>query len=380
MHDSANRRHYIDWIRVLAFMLLIIFHSSMPFVPYGWEVKNGDTSQALLNVIWWFHQWRLPLLFFISGVGIYFSLQRRSIWRFLWERVNRLLIPLLFAMFFIIPAQVWVEYTQKGRIHESYPDFYPTVWKLVPYPDGTLTWSHMWFVVYLFVFILLLSPLFALFKIKYLATVKEKLATLLSHPVGLVLLVIPLVMIYNALFLAWPEQGSLLDDWFVFIFSITLLLYGYFLGGAADFWDNCEKYRRSFLAAAVLAVVLLYTFFWWPIQIPKQAGQPFSAYMVLNCLEIWMVILSICGYAKKFLNFSSPALTYLNKAVYPFYIIHQTLIVVIGYWIVKLDLPIFPKWILLTVLSAAAIFSTYHFIIKRTRLTKYLFGVKGVTS
>ncbi|MBZ5857427.1 acyltransferase family protein [Flavihumibacter profundi] len=376
MVTQRDRQHYIDWIRVLAFILLIIFHSSMPFVPYGWEVKNAQTSQALMNLIWWFHQWRLPLLFFISGVGVYFSLQRRPVPVFLWERVKRLFIPLVFAMLFTIPLQVWVEYTQKGRIHESYIDFYPSVWKFIPYPDGSLTWSHMWFVVYLFTFILILTPIFFLFKIKLLANFKEKITGLLASPVGTVLMVIPLMYIYYTLFLAWPEQGSLFDDWFVFIFSITLLLYGYFLGGSLSFWSNCEKYRKPYLLVAVITVASLYAMYWWPLQIPKEYGPKYTSYALLNCLEIWMVILAISGYAKKYLNFSSPVLTYLNRAVYPFYILHQTVIVVIGYQVVQWSLPLLVKLIVLTILSAITIFSIYHFIIRRTRLTRFLYGVK----
>jgi glucans biosynthesis protein C len=376
MTRNADRQNYIDWIRVLAFLLLIIFHASMPFVPYGWEVKNAETSQALLNLIWWFHQWRLPLLFFISGVGIYFSLKRRSVPLFLWERVIRLFIPLLFAMFFTIPAQVWVEFTQEGRIHESYLDFYPSVWKMIPYPDGTLTWSHMWFVVYLFTFILLLTPVFFLFKIPWFARLKEKSAAMLSQPIAMAALTLPLLAIYHGLYLEWPEQGSLFDDWFVFTFSITLLLYGFILGGSSTFWTNCEKYRRYWLGTAVLCIILLYAFFWWPVNLPKTYGLRYSAYATLNSIEIWMLLLAICGYAKKHLNYSSPALSYLNKAVYPFYILHQTVIVVLGYQVVQLNLPILPKLILLTLLSAVTIFSLYHFIINRTRVTKFLFGVK----
>ena len=103
-----NRLYFIDSIRVLAFLLLILFHSALPFVNYNWEVKNEEKSDLLLSIVLWFHQWRLPLLFFISGVGIYFSLKTRSILKFIVERFKRLFIPLVFAMLFTIPVQVYV--------------------------------------------------------------------------------------------------------------------------------------------------------------------------------------------------------------------------------------------------------------------------------
>jgi hypothetical protein len=145
----------------------------MPFVIFGWEIKNAEHSEGLSRFIWWLHQWRLPLLFFISGVGTHFSLSKRSVLSFTGERVVRLFIPLLFAMLFTIPLQVYFEWLQEGKISGSYFNFYPQVWDFIPYPDGALTWSHMWFVVYLFVFCLLLIPVFALFKIKALKKTKK---------------------------------------------------------------------------------------------------------------------------------------------------------------------------------------------------------------
>ena len=127
MQLSAERNHYVDWVRVMAFFLLIFFHCAMPFVTFGWEVKNAETSVGLSRLIYWLHQWRIPLLFFISGVGIHFSLQSRSVTAFAGERIVRLFIPLLFAMFFIIPSQVYVERLQQGQFKGSYAEFYPTV-------------------------------------------------------------------------------------------------------------------------------------------------------------------------------------------------------------------------------------------------------------
>jgi glucans biosynthesis protein C len=372
-----TKYHYIDWIRVLAFGLLIIFHSAMPFVTIDWEVKNTDQSKALTSVIWWLHQWRLPLLFFISGTGIHYSLKSRTVAGFLKERTLRLLIPLLFAMFFTIPLQVWVEYTQKGKVDSDYFSFYPTVWNLIPYPEGTLTWSHMWFVVYLFCFILLLTPIFAFFKIKWLNNAKNQVSTFLAIPWVTISLVIPLMIIYFYLYLPYPMQGNLLDDWFLFIFSITMLLYGFFLGGSLSFWENCAKYYRHYAAVAVICILILFFNFWWPLNVPKENNHSFLLYLILNCIEIWATILAICGSAKTYLSKSSPVLTYLNKAVYPYYIIHQTVIVFLGYYVVQWNLGILPKFIILTILSIAFILSLYHFIIRKTWLTRILFGVKG---
>jgi glucan biosynthesis protein C len=376
MTEVLERRHYIDWVRVLAFFLLIGFHSAMPFVNYPWEVKNAETSIPLTRLIWWLHQWRLPLLFFISGVGIHFSLRRRTVLAFAGERFVRLFIPLLFAMFFTIPLQVYFEKLQKGLIDSGYGKFYPSVWNMVPYPEGSLTWSHMWFVVYLFVFCMLLLPVFAIFKWKVMAGVKTGIATFFSQPVELVSLAIPLVALFLTLFLPWPEQGSLLGDWFLFLKSLLLLFYGYMLGGSDCFWRNCEKYRFHFIGVAGVCIVLLYHGYWWNMEMPKVKDQGLFKYGFLNGLHIWMLILAILGFAKRHLNFSNRFLRYANEAVYPFYILHQTIIVSFGYYVVQWPLPIWIKLLTLLLLTVISLVLIYALVIRPFKITRILYGMK----
>lgn len=376
MQISVERSYYIDWVRVLAFFLLIFFHCAMPFVIFGWEVKNAETSVGLSRLIYWLHQWRLPLLFFISGTGIHFSLRSRSVTAFAGERVVRLFIPLLFAMFFTIPAQVYIERRQQGQFNGSYAAFYPSVWDMVPYPDGTLTWSHLWFVVYLFVFCLLLLPVFALFKLATLKNLKEKTALIFSHPISLFFLFIPFAIYYFTLYLAYPKQQNLLNDWFVFVFSLTMLLYGYFLGGSRSFWETCERYRFYYLSVAAVCLLILYVQFWWNFTLPKASGYPLYLYGLLNSVHIWTLLLALLGFAKKHLNFSNRFLRYTNQAVYPFYILHQTVIVVSGYFAVQWPLPIFIKLLLLILICFLTVFAVYHRLIRPFIIPRILYGLK----
>jgi hypothetical protein len=349
----------------------------MPFVNYSWEVKNEQKSEALLSIVMWFHQWRLPLLFFISGVGIYFSLKSRSIVKFVFERFRKLFIPLLFAMFFTIPIQVYVEYLQKGRISGNYFEFYPSVWKLVPYPDGSLTWSHMWFIVYLLSFIILLLPLFSIMKIKIIEKYKDKLSSFLSNRYLIIFISFILYINYHIYYLKYPEQGSLVDDWFVFNSSITYLLLGYLLASSNSFWDNCEKYRKLNLVIAVIASLYLFINYYLPNSLPKTDAAKTQVYFIIDSIQIWSIILTVIGFAKKYFNASSNVLLYLNQAVLPFFIIHQTIIVALGYWIVQLRVSILSKYLLLSIFSSLLIFGIYEYVIRRTRLTRFLFGMKS---
>lgn len=373
---SHQREYYIDWIRIIAFMILILFHCSMPFVRFGWEIKNAAHSIFLDRLIIWLHQWRLPLLFFIAGVGVSFSLRKRSVLSFFGERVVRLFIPLLFSMFFVIPLQVYFERLQQKQINESYWRFYPSVWQLVPYPAGTLTWSHLWFVVYLFVFTILLLPVFSLFKIKLLQQWKHRLDPLFTHPAAHLLLAIPFILHYFAFYIRWPIQGSLLDDWFLFNSSITFYFVGYFLADIPSFWTTCETYRAYFLAIAVGCALVLFRLFYWTVDLPKQQDGNLYLYGFFNGLHIWSIILASVGYARRYLNVSNPALTYLTTAVYPFYILHQTIIVATGYYIVQWNSPIWVKLAALILSCFTLLMVLYHFLIRPFMLTRLLYGLK----
>ncbi|QIP17535.1 acyltransferase family protein [Spirosoma aureum] len=371
-----SREHYIDWIRVLAFMVLIFFHCSMPFVQFGWEIKNEEHSIILDRLIIWLHQWRLPLLFFISGVGVSFSLRKRSVLSFFGERVIRLFIPLLFSMLFVIPLQVYFERLQEKRIDESYWHFYPSVWTFIPYPEGTLTWSHLWFVVYLFVFTILLLPIFYLLNLRALRTWKQKINPFFSHPLANLSLAIPFILYYFTLYIQWPAQGSLFDDWFVFNSSITFYFFGYFLGDLSSFWITCEKYRKFFLSVSLLCMAVLFWNYYWAVSLPKQQDNSLYLYGLCDGLHIWSTILTSIGFAKRYLNFTNPTLRYLTSAIYPFYILHQTIIVATGYYIVQWNSPIAVKLAALILVCFLFLFTLYHFLIRPFVLTRILYGLK----
>lgn len=375
----SKRLHYIDWLRVLAFMTLIIFHCAVPFVEnYTWEINNDKTSAWITRVVWWVHQWRLPLLFLIAGVGVRFSLQKRSIGAFMGERFIRLFIPLCFAIFFITPIQVYYEWIQKGKINMSFLDFYPSVYEIVPYPDGAFTWSHMWFVAYLFVFTILLLPLFSLIKVNKLTYFKPFLNSLFKSPIAHLVLALPFVLYFSWLYIDWPEQGSLISDWYVFVSSITFYFFGFFLSGITTFWDTCLRYRKGFLIMAlILATVLIGRYYWnWELNKPTTQGTYMYVYGILNGFHIWVIILAVIGYTMKYLNFSNVYLRYLNTAVYPFFILHQAVIVASGYYVLQYDISIASKLTILILICVVTIWFLYHFFIRKTIVSRVLFGMR----
>jgi peptidoglycan/LPS O-acetylase OafA/YrhL len=223
----------------------------------------------------------------------------------------------------------------------------------------------------------LLLPLFALLKIRALAVFKEKLANVFSNPIIAGLLFIPLTTYYVTLYLNNPEQLNLLDDWFNFFFSLTLLLYGFFLGGSDRFWKNCERYRYYFLGTALACIIILFREYWWDLKFPTEQNGRLYVYGFLNSLHVWTLILGILGMAKKHLNFSNAFLRYANEAVYPLYILHQTLIVIFGFYIAQWHMSIALKLCILIGLCFLSLVLIYHLLVKRFTLTRLLFGLKA---
>src|SRR5690606_31598361 len=93
-----QRRYDLDWLRVLVFGLLIIYHVGMFFVPWDWHVKNNVVQDWLIWPMIFLNQWRLPILFLISGMGTYYALGKRSWGKFTLERSLRLGLPLVVGM------------------------------------------------------------------------------------------------------------------------------------------------------------------------------------------------------------------------------------------------------------------------------------------
>ena len=157
-----NRRPELDWLRVVAIAILHAFHVGMMFNTWPWHLKNAETLPVLEGPMELLHLVRMPLLMVIAGIATALALERRGAGACARDRVKRLLVPLLFGILVIVPPQIYVERVAAGAFTASYLAFYPTVLELEPYPEGgSLSWHHLWFVAYLFVYCALALPLFA---------------------------------------------------------------------------------------------------------------------------------------------------------------------------------------------------------------------------
>ena len=189
--ETKIRRYDLDWLRVIVFGLLIFYHVGMFFVPWGWHIKNNVIYEWLRWPMIFLNQWRLPILFVISGMGTYYALGSRSLGRFIGERYLRLAIPLLVGMLLIVPPQVYFERLADGDFNGSYFEFYTTVAFQGIYPEGNFSWHHLWFQPYLFLFSLVLAPIFIQLRKPGNRFVK-RIKTIIAKAIGLYIFIIPI--------------------------------------------------------------------------------------------------------------------------------------------------------------------------------------------
>jgi hypothetical protein len=97
---------------------------------------------------------------------------------------------------------------------------------------------------------------------------------------------------------------------------------------------------------------------------------------ILRALNVWCWILALLGLGDRYLNFNNRFLSYANEAVLPFYILHQPLIVVIGFFIVQLDIGTTAKVLILIASAFSAITLIYEILVRRINVLRFLFGMR----
>lgn len=370
-----ERNYYIDWLRIIAILLVLYFHTAMIFTEeWDWHIKNDQLSYIWLEFNFWLSQFRMPLLFFISGMGTCWALKKRTPWVYIKERHNRLMIPVIFAMFFIVPPQLYFERLFNEEIEASFLNFYPSVLDFVPYPEGNFSWHHMWFVLYLFFYSVIGLPLFLYLR---KPEIKQKFnAFIISNPWSIYLiLVLPTTLCYFFITSESNRTNAFIDDWgwhsYWFLFFAT----GYLVGVVPHFINYIAAQKRNLLGMAVFSIVLINFFRWNRMETTQETDALISLLMPLNA---WMWLLAILALGKQYLNQPHPILNYANQAIYPFYILHQTAIVIIGFYVVTLvDESILAKYLFISTLSLVLSVAFYEYLIRPFGLIRFLFGVKS---
>lgn len=377
--EVTNRQSYLDWLRMLAIIGVLVFHSAMPFAAEeGWHIKNTETSNLFAEFNFWLSRFRMPLLFFISGAVSYFILLKKTGGQFIRMRFHRLIIPLLFGMLVVVPPQIYMERLTQG-FQGNYFQFYPGIFDGKPYPEGNTSWHHLWFILYLFIYNLLAAPLFV-WIIKNKEVFFRKGISFLAKSRWIYLLAIPGVIIYTSLSLQFPQTNDLIHDWSRVPYWFVFVIIGFICIAFQPMADSLERNRRLSLLLAFITVIVINYFRWndkepWDILPAWRNDWKTYAFLALYPATAWFWVFAIIGYGKKYINKKHRALSYINEAVYPFYILHQTIIVILAYYVVQVSDSILSKYFFIVIVTFALTMFLYHLVIRPNSILRYLFGM-----
>ena len=374
---TRGRRYDIDTIRVLA--VLILYHVGMFYVAdWGWHVKSAYTADWLKYPMLLVNQWRMALLFLISGAVVHFLLDKVSAGRFAWLRTKRLLIPLLFGMAVIIPPQAWLQAQANGAFDGGYLDFLVAYFTFQPWPNGAfdgsdigITWNHLWFLPYLFSYTLVLALLLPVLRTRIVRAAMERFRSLR----GVWLFVVPALpfIVIHALLADYGHTHAFVDDVRGHATFFTVFLLGFAIGRAEGLW--CELVRRRWVALPLALITYGLLLVAWTSR--SGAGEAVRAVLpALTAFNGWFWLMAVLGWGAYALNRPFKGLAYATEAVVSWYILHQTLTVMIGAGLARYALgPVIEPVLVFggTVLGCLVL---HEFVIRRSRILRPLFGLK----
>lgn len=371
MHDRV-RRHDIDWLRALAMLVIFLYHCARFFNYEDWHVKNNQLDLVLSIFVAVVTEWIMPLFFILSAAGAYYALDFRNNRSYINERFKRLVIPLIFGIFVIVPPQVYIERASHSQFSGSFIQFFPHYFDGLYAFGGNFAWMglHLWYLEMLFIFSLLTLPLFRVLKKDRPRDLISGLASFLKKPGMIFLFALPIALMEMFVNLQPDGIGNRgFGGWSLFTYLIFFIT-GYLIASDPQLQKSIEKHRT-------IALLLgLFTITSGIILVDSGYSSRSYFFAFLRAFNSWFWLAAIIGFGQHYLNFNNSVLKYSSEAVLPFYILHQTVIVIIGFYIASWDISVFPKYLILGTVSFTLIIGMYDLIIKRIGILRFLFGMK----
>ncbi|WP_198375124.1 acyltransferase family protein [Neoroseomonas rubea] len=330
---SSPRRHDVDNLRSLAVLLLVPFHTARLFDATPWHMKDAAAphvgASVLLRAI---ELWQMPLLFLLAGMAAAYALESRGPAAFLRERAARLLLPLAFGILVLVPPQVWVErVTPAAPLRQSAPVFEGDFVAFLPeafvccYPAANFSWHHLWFLPYLFLYAVLLAL------VSRAGDGTRLAAWIAASPWRLLLPLAPLVTVEILLRPAFPGSHDLVADWANHAHYGLLVILGWWLARNAALAAAVARHWPLLTGLALLAAAL------WFAGLPAARGGmglldlPLPARLAIRGAAEWLVLLALLAAARRWLARRIPLLGAFAPLSFAFYMLHQTVIVLLGW-------------------------------------------------
>jgi glucans biosynthesis protein C len=352
------RRRDLDWLRIGAVLLLIPFHCARVFDTFDpFYVKNSIRSGVLSwSVIAFLNPWHMPLLFVLAGAATWFALGHRSASGYATERVKRLLVPLAFGLLVIVPPQAFLARMFRGGDF-SLGQYWSFQGNLTGY-TGNWTPAHLWFIAFLFVFSLLMLPLFVRWR-------RGRMSA------RWLLFAMPLVLVL-ANELPSSNDGAQ-SPWY----SLALFVAGFLIVADPRAEDMIHRSWKPLVATAVGTMATVLSVYHSGVDATWANNSLRDvSFTMLEQANAWVWVLALLGAGHALLDRGNRVLRYASEGAYPFYLLHQTVIVAVAFVVVRWDLGVWPKYGVLVIVSLAITLGLYELLVRRSDRMRFLFGLK----
>lgn len=375
--SQLTRRHDLDWLRVLAVLLLVPFHSAIIFssLPQTQVVYVYDSQHSLLlmKMVDFMYLWQMPLLFVIAGAASWFSLRVRSGRQYLGERVNRLLVPLLFGMVVLLPPTLYLYTRTVPRLAARFPTFFqfyphyfvPDLADLTGRTQGSWTPEHLWFILYLLGYSALALPVFQYLHGLSGKPLVEGLAAFFTRRGTILLLALPLALA-SAVPIGGSQNPLVYLIWFV---------YGYLLMSDPRLQGALDRHTLTAFLLAILSTLFIFTL---GQKVSPAWSPPWMLGVLVYNFSRWFWVVGILGLGHRLFNTSSAVLRYANEAVYPFYILHYPVNTLVGYLLLPWNTTIAVKYAVIVFVTILVSLALYEALVRRFDLLRFLFGMKRI--
>jgi glucans biosynthesis protein C len=377
---KSPRLYYLDWLRILGIIAIFFFHNARAFNIDDWHIKNANTSVGMSLFVDSIAMFIMPLFFLLSGAAIYYALGSRGASKFAADRVLRLGVPLVMGIFLLALPQVYIERLSHGDFTGSFWSFIPEYFNGFYLFGGNFAWMglHLWYLLALLVFSLAMLPLTRRMK----DGSPSLLSRLANRMPGWWLPVLAVPVILSASLLDPDGAGIKPAGGWSFICYLLFFVYGYLIFTSERLKAAVSAYGR--MGLVIGAVVAVASGVWFYREYTGSAAgiefgsTGYTVFYAIWAVGCWGMLIGLLYLGERFLNFRNRFTDYANEAVLPFYILHQTVIVLIGYGVTRWQAPIALKYGILAVLSSATIMLIYEFIVRRTSAVRFLFGMKAL--
>jgi hypothetical protein len=413
---KTRRRRELDAMGMLVVVGLVFFHSAQIFYYADFYVKNEppnleSVSQLVATLFVAFAGlWGMPLLFLIAGLAIWYSLRKRTVGQFALERTRRLAVPLIVGTLLLVPPMVYYGQKFDPTYQETFLQFLPRFFNVqfsldfprfltgAP-PDELFTIAHLWFLEYLFVFTLVLLPLWLYLRRPAGKRLVERFVDFCTLPWAIYLLALPIAIIEAAL------GTEFAGGWNRYAY-IPFLIYGLLMAADGRLGRAFHRHRRSALILGLVALLAYYAgnYMLGPsVQFDDQTQYdlPNVLFRALKGVTGWFWVVLIMGLAvgmgrkqsKGGTEFGhepvpdpsvpqhKPSLmdrvaAYAGEFQLPFYVLHMTPIVIIAFYVVQWEVNALVKYLVIVLATLGVTLLLYDIAVRRTWLTRFLFGMR----